>query len=90
MKAGEVNIDFLFHDHKTLKKAEHDIHNQLKELVNKSSCCNGGVGTAMLSSEIISSVMEKVLEFDDQLMTHLGEEEEIVVPMSLTEKEIWF
>jgi len=36
------------------------------------------------------STLTLVLNFDDQLMTHLGEEEEIVVPMSLTEKPIWF
>jgi hypothetical protein len=40
--------------------------------------------------EELASALNRLLDFDDELMAHLGEEEEIVVPMSLTEKEIWF
>jgi hemerythrin-like domain-containing protein len=76
----EVNIDFLYHDHKSLKEAEHKIVNELEALAQKES----------VSKDEIVDCLQQVLDFDDQLMAHLGEEEEIVVPMSLTDQEIWF
>jgi hemerythrin-like domain-containing protein len=76
----EVNIDFLYHDHKSLKEAEHKIVNELEALAQKES----------VSKDEIVDCLQQVLDFDDQLMAHMGEEEEIVVPMSLTDQEIWF
>jgi hypothetical protein len=38
----------------------------------------------------IVDAMEMFLKFDDQLMAHLGEEEELVVPMSLTKRDVFF
>ena len=42
------------------------------------------------SDKLLYTALEVVLDYDEQLMAHLGEEEEIVVPLSLTEKPIWF
>ena len=42
------------------------------------------------SRDQILNTLEVFLAFDDVLVAHLGEEEEIVVPMSLTDKPVHF
>eukprot|EP00980_Cylindrotheca_fusiformis_P015351 scaffold4304_cov71-Cylindrotheca_fusiformis.AAC.4 len=76
----KVNIRFLYEDHKSLKKAEHKAMNKLGTLVQQDS----------VTKEDILECLQHMMDFDDHLMGHLGEEEEIVVPMSLTEQDIWF
>lgn len=77
----QVNIDFLYHDHKSLKDAERKTMHQLEAL---------GASQQDITKEEIMQCLQQLLDFDDQLMAHLGEEEEVVVPMSLTDQEIWF
>ena len=76
-----VKLDFLVDDHKELHRAEEHVVKTLRNLQNDA----GGK-----DDELILSALEVVLDFDDHLMAHLGEEEEIVVPLSLTDKPIWF
>jgi iron-sulfur cluster repair protein YtfE (RIC family) len=80
-----VDITFLYQDHKELHRSEKKVENILASLIAQNPSL-----TEMLPRDDIVSALELVLNFDDQLMAHLGEEEEIVVPMSLTDKEIWF
>lgn len=78
----EVNIRFLYQDHKALHAAEKEVKAVLERLTMIE---DKGVTRVMILDAI-----QIMLDFDAQLVAHLGEEEEIVVPMSLTEKEIWF
>lgn len=77
-----VDIQFLYSDHASL---HHEVQNVLDSFnalpVN---------GKELLPQECILTLLEVVVAFDELLMSHLGEEEEIVVPMSLTGKEIIF
>ena len=75
-----VDVSFLTNDHKDLHKQEETTQKELSELSLQSSP----------SKQAIQETLGVVLDFDQHLLAHLGEEEEIVVPMSLTEKSIFF
>jgi hypothetical protein len=99
-----VNIRFLYDDHEELHKAEHDVQVQLSKLVETFSHSPPPQRKSSSSSSVdddddesrlqhvllLTTTLQSVLDFDDLLLAHLGEEEEIVVPMSLTEKRIVF
>mmetsp|Transcript_10772 Transcript_10772/g.29737 ORF Transcript_10772/g.29737 Transcript_10772/m.29737 type:complete len:240 (-) Transcript_10772:163-882(-) len=74
-----VDIRFLYQDHESLHSSE---QRTLEHLAN--------LGNTSISQQDVVNAIQQVLDFDDHLMAHLGEEEEVVVPMSLTEKEVWF
>ena len=71
---GNEAIEFLFRDHKQLHKMETKISTQFEGFTS---------GEIELSRNDIISIMQTTLDFDTLLMVHLGEEEEIVVPISL-------
>ena len=75
-----VTVSFLTNDHKELHKQEETTQKSLSELSLQSSP----------SKQAIQETLGVVLDFDQHLLAHLGEEEEIVVPMLLTEKTIHF
>lgn len=80
-----VDLQFLVDDHRALHRAETRVEEML------SRCCGDPQQKDDEDGdEVIWSTLETVLDFDDHLMAHLGEEEEIVVPLSLTEKPIHF
>jgi len=54
----------------------------IARLYLREVCQRQGVGGAR--------VLKKLLQFDTELLTHLGEEEETVVPMELQERRIGF
>jgi hypothetical protein len=80
-----VDIAFLYQDHEQLHKSEKAVNRAFNVMEEKSQAQD-----ELLERDDILSLLELVLDFDDQLMAHLGEEEEIVVPMSLTDKIIRF
>ena len=75
-----VPIQFLVEDHEHLHTTEAKVTRALRNISNKQN----------IAVEDLLSVLTTVVEFDDMLMSHLGEEEEVVVPMSLTEKNVHF
>ena len=79
-----VDIRFLYTDHRHLHNAEQNVSNSLTRLAEAL-----GNGDSVDSSQIVET-LELFLTFDDLLIAHLGEEEEIVVPMSLTDKDLYF
>jgi hypothetical protein len=87
----KVDIACLYNDHKQLHKSEKAVHRILSSLLEEEEKSSVIVKVSLSRQDIIVlSALQVVLDFDDQLMAHLGEEEEIVVPMSLTDKKIWF
>ena len=72
-----VDLKCLYQEHNHLHELETAVKNSLADLLENPT-------------KDVVSTLEVVLDYDDKLMAHLGEEEEIVVPMSLTEKQIWF
>jgi len=83
----QVDISCLVEDHKDLHASERGVEKALEQLASHHGRPKE---EEKQDDDIVMSTLTLVLNFDDQLMTHLGEEEEIVVPMSLTEKPIWF
>lgn len=75
-----VPIQFLVEDHEHLHTTEAEVTHALPKISNKQN----------IGAEDLLSVLTAVVNFDDMLMSPLGEEEEIVVPMSLTEKNVHF
>ncbi len=69
-----VNIDFLYEDHTELRKSEEGVVAAFNFVLFSD--------TAMEKDDIVR-LLETVLDFDDHLLAHLGEEEEIVVPLTL-------
>lgn len=78
-----VDIRFLYDDHKHLHEEENAVSTALARLVEAQQ-------SESFSRDQILNTLEVFLAFDDVLMAHLGEEEEIVVPMSLTDKPVHF
>ena len=85
-----MDLQFLYADHQHLHATEQHVERTLRGLLKQSSQQPSGASIIMIPREELVSVLETVLDFDDMLMTHLGEEEEIVVPMSLTDKDFFF
>eukprot|EP00957_Ditylum_brightwellii_P159615 12150230-Ditylum_brightwellii.AAC.1 len=79
----EVDIAFLWEDHEELHTSEEKVYDAFRKVTSSDD-------DSVVSREELMVLMKVIVDFDDQLMTHLGEEEEVVVPMSLTEKQIWF
>jgi hypothetical protein len=75
-----IDLQFLYADHKNLHRAEETVADALDTLRQQPTAAPGQIVDAM----------EMFLKFDDQLMAHLGEEEELVVPMSLTKRDVFF
>jgi hypothetical protein len=82
----DIDLEFLFRDHGRLDRTEKQVMKELKQLLmnsdtaSKKNRSNGLV----LPREDIVAVLRSVLNFDTLLMTHLGEEEDVVVPITLT------
>ena len=78
----KADISFLYKDHEHLHESEQDVYRAFDELLKGEATFN--------NEDALLSALNRLLDFDAELIAHLGEEEELVVPMSLTEKEIWF
>mmetsp|Transcript_41500 Transcript_41500/g.98364 ORF Transcript_41500/g.98364 Transcript_41500/m.98364 type:complete len:220 (-) Transcript_41500:87-746(-) len=81
---GVVELGFLYEDHGALHKGEERVQREMNRLIPLTSMDPTAGGA--LSKGDIEGLLAMVLEFDEQLMTHLGEEEEIIVPMTLMAK----
>jgi hypothetical protein len=79
-----IDFTFLYEDHKDLHDAEVTVYKALEDAATAASTSTARPTTAL------QKALQVTLEFDAHLLRHLGEEEEIVVPLSLTEKDIWF
>lgn len=79
-----ADVSFLEKDHKHLHKKEKEVNKAFSDAVLRLSAKD------CIPPDQVLALTETVLDFDDCLMAHLGEEEELVVPMSLTDKEIMF
>eukprot|EP00977_Amphora_coffeiformis_P021556 scaffold9477_cov197-Amphora_coffeaeformis.AAC.6 len=84
----QVNLAFLVDDHKELHRAEQHVAQTLRKYAGPTTSTTTSSGTDDDDDDLLYAALEVVLDFDEQLMAHLGEEEEIVVPLSLTEKHI--
>ena len=79
-----VDIKFLYTDHKDLHRDEESVTRALQNALRKDHEDN------LAPSREMIGLLQTVVDFDAHLMAHLGEEEELVVPLSLTEKRIMF
>lgn len=75
----KVDLQFLFEDHQRLDREERELTRELNQLVRSTNSSQD----SLVPREEIMKVLKKLLAFDKTLMTHLGEEEEVVVPISL-------
>ena len=66
-----LDLQFLYSDHEELLDLEVSVARALRE------------ADATADQQAIETALEKVVEFDEQFVTHLGEEEEFVVPLCL-------
>ena len=78
-----INLQSLFDDHEKLHEKESNLHSEFHEslaLLNDT-----GADVTKLVTSLVK-LGSSALAFDDVLMNHLGEEEEIVVPICLTKR----
>ena len=75
-KLSGVDLQHLYEDHKHLGESESRISSLLRLMVE-----NTAKGRDV---RMASAVLSCVLRYDTELMNHLGEEEEIVVPLTLS------
>ena len=80
-----VELQFFYDDHTALKQLENTVMSSLNALLER-----GHHGEPLATAEEILNCLIQVMDFDDELMAHLGEEEEILVPMSLTDKDVCY
>lgn len=84
----DLDLKFLHEDHEHLHQTESRLFqalSYLKEASSSSSSSEQRVQEAPddLEEQLVGAI-QLALDFDQQLLSHLGEEEEIVVPMSLS------
>lgn len=72
-----IDLTFLFEDHQRLDRAEKQLLQDLRLVVQKMT------GRDLVPRDSILTLLRSLLDFDVLLMTHLGEEEEVVVPITL-------
>lgn len=77
-----LDFRFLYEDHEHLHSTEARLTRMLSDLMAASDKYDNNNKL----SELLVDTIEVALDFDEELMSHLGEEEEIVVPMSLALK----
>jgi hypothetical protein len=93
---SSVDLSFLYHDHKELHLAEEKVHEQLRRTEGVLAHVQNQP-PPHAHEQMQSDDYEKLLlamlsfafaatAFDDALLNHLGEEEELVVPISLTRR----
>lgn len=75
----KIDLQFLFDDHERLDREERQLTRELNQLVRTTNSSPD----SLIPREEIMKVLELLLAFDTTLITHLGEEEEVVVPISL-------
>ncbi|CAJ1935084.1 unnamed protein product [Cylindrotheca closterium] len=80
----KVDLRFLFEDHEGLHRAEDQVMQALQDLTDRASSFQQEEKDNDDLEERVVSCIQLVMDFDQQLMGHLGEEEEILMPMSLT------
>ena len=83
-KFPSVDIRFLYQDHQKLHDKEAKTKTTLK-MVSDSLKENAG---EEVSSDIVLDALQELLDFDKDLMAHLGEEEEFIVPMTLSTERL--
>jgi hypothetical protein len=76
---SNIDISFLYNDHKHLHREESAAKKKLEDLTRAIAAADG----ILVPREDILPALNSLLAFDAELMAHLGEEEEIVVPMTL-------
>jgi iron-sulfur cluster repair protein YtfE (RIC family) len=75
-----VDIHFLYQEHQKL----HDKEAKTKKTLEKLSDSLKGNAGEDVSSYTALDALQELLDFDQDLMAHLGEEEEFIVPMTLS------
>ncbi|CAJ1935085.1 unnamed protein product [Cylindrotheca closterium] len=83
LRHPQIDLKFLYEDHADLHQIESKLLQALLYLYETSSALGSGGIVHDLKEQVVGTI-QLALDFDQQLMTHLGEEEEIVVPLSLT------
>ena len=79
-----IKLKFLYEDHEELHRFDARVSKAFDDF------CSRKEKTATTTMDELLKLVELVLDFDKHLLAHLGEEEELVVPLSLTEKPIHF
>jgi len=69
---ADIDLSFLYEDHIALSRLEQKLEAMLEQAKPDAD-----VG-------VKARILRAVMELDSMLMTHLGEEEEIVVPLTLS------
>ena len=81
-----VNLKFLCEDHRELHQSEAQVGQALDDFLKQMESKKDNEHRTGQLLELLGIV----LDFDEHLMQHLGEEEELVVPLSLTDRPIHF
>lgn len=83
VKHDDIDLSFLYDDHKTLHTAEERLMKSLHQCLDE---CQKGIEDEANDQAVelaLQSVVSSALAYDSALLTHLGEEEELVVPITL-------
>jgi hypothetical protein len=81
-----VDINFLYQDHQKLHDKEAKTREALKALWDDLK----GSAADEVSSDTVMDALQELLDFDQDLMAHLGEEEEFIVPMTLSTERLFY
>merc|ERR1712023_286215 len=80
--ASNPDIDFsiLYEAHEDLHAKQNAMMNALGKSALDRLC---GDDDAVIGADTICAILESAIDYDEELMSHLGEEEEIITPMEL-------
>lgn len=80
----DVDMSFLYDDHQHLHEEEAALTESLSAITSSfEKCGDEGEAEKAAFSRLFERLFENALKFDTTFMNHLGEEEELVVPVAL-------
>lgn len=82
----EADISFLYDDHKALHTKEVTVLQMLKKSITATAAATAtksGKDGYQTAKDAIATTLQTLLDYDEAIIIHLGEEEEVVVPMML-------
>lgn len=80
-----IDFQFLYDDHEDLHETESKLLSALNHLATSTGPSHNDNNGTRFEEELVGAI-QLAMKFDQELMTHLGEEEEIIVPLSLALK----
>jgi hypothetical protein len=83
VKFPNIDLSFLYHDHKRLHQVERAAKRRLRNLLERIQAIFDR--TRVVPRDEILPVLEALFTLDRELVAHLGEEEEVIVPLTLSE-----